>query len=142
VSEAKDSITDQSLIESALAARDHAYAPYSNYKVGCVLVAGGEVFIGANVENASYGLAICAERSAVAQAVFNGKTRFDIVVVATESSPPAAPCGMCLQTLHEFAGDPSHMRVILVNPQGERADFTLQDLFPRGFSKGQLPGHD
>ncbi len=142
MSDAGENITDQSLIERALGARDRAYAPYSNYRVGCALVADSEVFIGANVENASYGLAICAERSAVAQAVLSGKTRFDIVVVATESSPPAAPCGMCLQTLHEFAGDPSALRIILVNPQGERADFTLRDLFPRGFARDQLPGHD
>ena len=102
------------------------------------MVAGGTVFDGANVENASYGLAICAERSAVARAVFDGQTKVDTVVVATESSPPAAPCGMCLQTLHEFAGDPTSMRIILVNPDGERGDFTLAELFPRGFHKSQL----
>jgi len=135
-------VTDQSLIDRALAARDHAYAPYSNYRVGCALLAGTDVFVGANVENASYGLAICAERSAVANAVLNGMTRVDVVVVATESSPPAPPCGMCLQTLHEFAGDPAAMRIILVNPQGERSDFTLRDLFPRGFHKNQLTGRD
>lgn len=139
---AAENTTDEELIARALAARAHAYAPYSNYQVGCALVADGRVFLGANVENASYGLAICAERSAVANAVLNGMTRLDAVVVATESSPPAPPCGMCLQTLHEFAGDPAALRIILVNPQGERSDFTLQDLFPRGFDRDQLPGHD
>jgi len=138
VSSADKPIDDQSLVERALAARDRAYAPYSNYRVGCVLVAGGEVFEGANVENASYGLAICAERSAVARAVYEGQKTVDTAVIATESSPPAAPCGMCLQTLHEFAGDPAAMRMILVNPEGERGDFTLAELFPRGFHKSQL----
>jgi cytidine deaminase len=128
--------TDEQLIAAALAARDRAYAPYSSYHVGCAVLADGEVFTGANVENASYGLALCAERSATAAAINAGHRRLEVVVVATDSSPPAAPCGMCRQTLNEFARGP--MRVIVVNPAGERIDFTLAELLPAGFNGDQL----
>jgi len=128
----------ETLINRALAARDHAYAPYSEYMVGCALLAGGEIFEGANVENSSYGMTMCAERGAVANAVYSGNRNLDIVVVATASSPPAAPCGMCLQTLNEFAETPEAVRIIVVNPQGERREFNLHDLLPHGFRKHQL----
>lgn len=131
---------DDDLVQAALDARARAYAPYSSYQVGCALVADGEVFLGANVENASYGLAICAERNAVARAVLDGKRSIDVVVVATQSSPPAAPCGMCLQTLLEFSPDPARVRVILTNPAGERREFTLAALIPHGFVARQLDG--
>jgi cytidine deaminase len=131
-------LSDDDLCVRALAARDQAYAPYSNFRVGCVLVAGGALYAGANVENASYGLAICAERSAVTRAVFDGKRNIETVAIATQSSPPAPPCGMCLQTLIEFTDEPSHMRVLLCNQHGERAIYTLAALLPHGFVKRQL----
>jgi cytidine deaminase len=134
-------MTDEALIARALAARQKAYAPYSKYQVGCAVVAGDDVFEGANVENASYGMATCAERSAVVQAVLAGHRRIRVVAVATESSPPAAPCGMCLQTLNEFADDPRALRVLLANPGGERSEHTLAQLFPHGFRADQLPKH-
>lgn len=127
------------LVAAALEAQKQAYAPYSSYPVGCALVADGQVYRGANVENASYGLALCAERSAVAHAVFAGARRVEAVVVATSSAPPAAPCGMCLQTLTEFAGEPKGVRVVLVNPDGERRELTLAQLLPYGFRRDQLP---
>ncbi len=130
------------LVARAIEAQERAYAPYSGYPVGCAILAGGEIYAGANVENASYGLAICAERSAVARAVFAGARKVDAAVVVTTSSPPAAPCGMCLQTLTEFAGDPAALRVILLNPGGERRELTLAELLPHGFRRDQLgPGH-
>lgn len=129
----------QKLVELALAARKHAYAPYSDYAVGCALYAGGAIHQSANVENASYGLAVCAERGAVSRAVFAGARQVEALAVATSSSPPAAPCGMCLQTLNEFTGDPSAMRVILVNDSGERRELTLADLLPHGFRGDELP---
>jgi cytidine deaminase len=129
---------DDELVARALAARARAYAPYSGYQVGCALAAGDEVHEGANVENSSYGLSLCAERSAAARAVFAGARRIDAVAVATASSPPAAPCGMCLQTLNEFADDPAAMRVILVNPAGERRELTLVELLPHGFRRESL----
>jgi cytidine deaminase len=134
----KPGARDSELARRALAARQLAYAPYSKYLVGCAVLAGGEVFAGANVENASYGLACCAERAAVVQAVLAGHRELEAVAVATQSSPPAAPCGMCLQTLSEFTGDPAKLRVLLVNADGERRDFTLAELFPQGFRREQL----
>lgn len=130
--------SDETLVERALAARETAYAPYSSYRVGCALSAGGELFAAANVENASYGLATCAERNAVVQAVLAGHRQLEVVAVATQSSPPAAPCGLCLQTINEFADDPASVRVILVNPKRERREFTLEELFPHGFRPEQL----
>lgn len=128
---------DQLAVRAVRAAK-RAYAPYSGYLVGCALSADGVVYEGVNVENASYSLALCAERSAVASAVTGGARRIDAVAVATSSSPPAAPCGACLQTLTEFAGDPLAMRLVLVNPHGERRDLTLADCLPYGFRKDQL----
>lgn len=132
-----DELVDE-LVARALAARDNAYAPYSHYQVGCAIAAGGEQFEGANVENSSYGMTLCAERSAVANAVYHKHCELDVVVVATSSSPPAAPCGMCLQTINEFASDPKAVRIVLVNPSGERREFSLHDLLPHGFRKRQL----
>jgi cytidine deaminase len=130
---------DAQLIARALAARDAAYAPYSDYHVGCALrCADGQVFSGVNIENASYPLTLCAERAAVAQAVTAGSRALAVVVVATQSSPPAAPCGMCRQTLIEFSPDPAAVRIILVNPAGERRDLSLAELFPYPFDRGQL----
>lgn len=126
------------LAQKALDARAHAYAPYSGYSVGCALVADGKTYAGANLENASYGLAICAERSAVAHAIFDGAKNIEAVAVATTSSPPAAPCGMCLQTLFEFADAPERVQVILVNPKGERRQVSLADCLPYGFRKQEL----
>lgn len=126
------------LVERAVAARDRSYAPYSDYKVGCAVVANGHVYDGANVENASHGLTICAERTTICEAVLAGERTMDIVVVATQSSPPASPCGMCLQTMTEFCDDPDKLQIVLVNPQGERREFTLSQLLPYGFRKDQL----
>jgi cytidine deaminase len=130
--------TDMALIEQAERARERAYAPYSRYQVGAALLAGGHIYPGANIENATYGLTICAERAAVAGAVMAGVHNIEAVAVVTSSSPPAAPCGMCLQTLREFSGDPRALRVLLVNTAGERRDFTLADLLPYGFDRSQL----
>lgn len=131
---------DDALIAAARHIRDRAYAPYSSYLVGCAVRADGMVFRGANVENASYGLTLCAERVACANAVLGGERDIEAVAVVTESSPPAPPCGMCLQTLVEFSRDPGAMRLILVNLQGERRDFTLAELIPKAFTKSQLGG--
>jgi cytidine deaminase len=129
------------LVARALEARARAYAPYSCYQVGAaVLGDDGVIYQGANVENASYGLAMCAERSAVAAAVMGGARQIEAAAVATVSSPPAAPCGMCLQTLNEFAGDPGKLLILLVNPETERRELTLADCLPHGFRRDQLIG--
>jgi cytidine deaminase len=126
--------TAEALIALAMAARDNAYAPYSKFKVGCALTTeDGTTFTGANVENASYGLCACAERNAIAAAVCAGHREITAIAIATQTSPPAAPCGMCRQTINEFVSDPGKLSVVLVNPKGERRDIGFAELFPHGF---------
>ena len=130
----KEPSTNDKLILLALEARENAYAPYSKFKVGCALTTqDGTIFSGANVENASYGLCACAERNAIAAAVCAGHREIDAIAIVTQSSPPAAPCGMCRQTINEFVSDPSKLTVVLVNPEGERRDIAFTELFPYGF---------
>jgi len=124
------------LARAARAARRRAYAPYSGFRVGAAVAAGGAVHVGCNVENASYGLTLCAERVAVAAAAAAGARRLDAVAVASATSPPTPPCGMCLQTLAEFAGQELPLR--LVGSRGERVDTTLGALLPRAFTKKYL----
>ena len=124
------------LMQTALKARVRAYAPYSHYLVGAaLLLESGEVIEGVNVENASYGLCICAERSAVVTAVTQGKKDFKAMAIATSSIPAGAPCGACRQVLSEFA--PS-LQLILGNEHGEIVETTLAEIFPMQFSKEQL----
>lgn len=121
------------LVRTAREARRRAYAPYSGFQVGAAVLAGGEVFAGANVENASYGLTLCAERAAVAAAAVSGARRIDAVAVASGTEEPTPPCGMCLQTLAELAA-PS-LPVLLVGARGRRVETTLGALLPRAFGK-------
>ncbi len=131
-------VSDKQLAERALAMREHAYAPYSTFLVGCALVADGDIYAGANVENASYGACVCAERTAVNLAVISGARHIERVAVATQASPPAVPCGICLQSIREFSENPSRVRILLINPIGEWCEFTLAELLPQGFGGSQL----
>jgi cytidine deaminase len=124
------------LARAARAARRHAYAPYSGFRVGAAVRAGGAVHAGCNVENASYGLTVCAERVAVAAAVAAGARRLEAVAVASATSPPTPPCGMCLQTLAEFAG--AELPIRLVGARGDVVDTRLGELLPRAFTKDYL----
>ena len=127
---------EQRLLQAAREAASRAYAPYSRFPVGAALEAeDGRIFTGGNVENASYGLAVCAERSAVFQAVSAGCRRFTrIAIVAGTGKAPAPPCGACRQVLAEFA-DPSFecLLATLDRPDFIRR-FTLADLLPHPFS--------
>ncbi|RMH19899.1 MAG: cytidine deaminase [Acidobacteria bacterium] len=121
----------QPLYDAALEARRRAYAPYSRFRVGAaLLLADGTIASGCNVENRSYGLAICAERNAVAHAVARGQRDFRAIAVVTDVSPPAVPCGMCLETLTEFAPD---LPILVANLDGERRQLTLRQLHPMPF---------
>jgi cytidine deaminase len=122
---------ERELVAAALDARRQAYAPYSRFRVGAALrAAGGAVYIGCNVENASYGATVCAERNAVAAAVVAGERELEQLAIATGTSPAAPPCGLCRQVLGEFA---PRLRILLVNPQGEAERTRLDRLLPRGF---------
>jgi cytidine deaminase len=119
------------LIAAAVAARARSYSPHSRFAVGAaLLMEDGSIVAGCNVENRSYGLAICAERNAMAAAVARGLRRPQAAVVVTPTTPPSAPCGMCRETLREFTAD---LPILLVNPQGERVTWRLADLLPYPF---------
>jgi cytidine deaminase len=119
------------LIAAATAARARAYAPYSKFPVGAaVLMEDGSVFAGANVENGIPALSICAERTALAAATSAGKRSPRALVVITETSPPARPCGLCRQALAELAQD---LPILVVNPEGEREETSLVKLLPQPF---------
>ncbi|GAA0512448.1 cytidine deaminase [Deinococcus depolymerans] len=122
---------DPQLLEGAKAAFKQAYAPYSRFHVGAALrTTDGQVYFGANVENASYGLGRCAEQSAVQAMATAGKRDFTDIVVYSEATPPASPCGACRQVLYEFAPD---ARVVCVNQHGDIISGYVRDFLPHGF---------
>jgi cytidine deaminase len=119
---------------AACEARERAYAPYSGFRVGAAIKAKGDdrIFAGCNVENASYGATICAERSAVMSLVSQlGRRELELAVVVTEADPPSPPCGICRQVLAEFAS--GGLPVYLATPGGIRERTTLDELLPRRF---------
>src|SRR5713101_2272221 len=121
----------QRLLEAARAARQHAHAAFSNFRVGAALeTADGQIVTGCNVENATYGLTICAERVAVFKAISEGHRSFTRVAVVADTAEPTPPCGACRQILWEFGGD---LEVILANLEGEKARYQLKDLLPHPF---------
>ena len=123
------------LIEAARRAQQQAYAPYSRYRVGAAVEGSdGSVFAGCNVENASYGLVMCADRVAIGAAVAGGVREFRRVVVVSDSEPPAPPCGACRQVIFEFAPD---AEVLAVGPRSSHR-WTMRDLLPAAYSGSQL----
>lgn len=121
--------TDQQLVTQAREVAGRAYAPYSRFHVGAVLVGkDGRTFAGCNVENLSYGLTICAERNAVFAAVAEGCREFEKIVIAADTEVPASPCGACRQVLAEFNPD---LVVVLSNFRGQSETFRLSELLPR-----------
>ena len=124
------------LVAAARAARERAFAPYSHFKVGAALqTPDGTIITGCNVENASYGLTICAERVAVVKALSEGHRVFTRIAVVTDTEAPTSPCGACRQVLWEFAPD---LEVVLANLQSVTAVTDLRDLLPLAFNSQLL----
>lgn len=132
-------IDEAALVAAASAARDSAYAPYSQFRVGCALLAAdGRVFTGANIENAAYGSTICAERVAMPAAVVEGAREFLALAVVGDGDGPCTPCGACRQVLFEFAPD---LLVLAGGGDGEVARYRLgEQLLPDGFGPLRLGG--
>ncbi len=121
---------------AALAARENAHAPYSKFRVGAALEdRSGRVHTGCNVENATYGLTLCAERVAVFKAISEGARQFRRIAIAADTETLTPPCGACRQILWEFCGD---IEIALVNPHGKSETLRLKELFPRAFDASFL----
>ena len=119
------------LLKAALDAREKAHAPFSQFKVGAAIEDdSGRVHTGCNIENATYGLTLCAERVAVFKAISEGARKFRRVAVAADTDTLTPPCGACRQILWEFCGD---VEVVLVNLQGKTETMQMSELFPRPF---------
>jgi cytidine deaminase len=128
--------TSEALVASARAARERALADYSGFKVGAALeTADGTIVTGCNIENATYGLTICAERVAVFKALSEGHRQFRRIAVVADTQSPTPPCGPCRQILWEFAGD---LEVILANVTAVTATYRLSDLLPHPFDRRLL----
>lgn len=129
-------MTEQELKRNAIEMLDRAYVPYSHFPVGAALECeDGAVFTGCNIENASYGLTICAERTAAFKAVSEGHRRFKRIVIAGLSDDYCYPCGACRQVLYEFGPD---MEVICLNKNGDAKSMNIRELLPCGFDLSWL----
>lgn len=124
------------LLSAAVAAREHAHAPFSKFRVGAALEdESGRIHTGCNVENATYGLTVCAERVAVFKAVSEGIRKFRRIAVAADTEELTPPCGACRQILWEFCGD---IEILLGNPSGKTETLRLKEIFPRAFDASFL----
>lgn len=122
---------DKDLWTQAVEARQNAYAPYSGFAVGAaVKTAGGNIYRGCNVENASYGLSCCAERCVVFQAVAAGEKDLEEICIVADTPEPVSPCGACRQVLAEF----KIKKIVLANIRGNHREYTLEELLPYGFT--------
>lgn len=123
-------MTDEELIDIARQYREHSYSPYSRFKVGAaVLTAGGKVYGGCNIENSSYGLTNCAERTAIFKAVSEGEREFEALAVIADTAGPCSPCGGCRQVMADFRIP----RIIMANLRGEVKTVSLAELLPFAF---------
>lgn len=126
----------EALLIAAKQARENAHAPYSNFRVGAaVRASSGRIFGGCNIENASYGLTLCAERVAIFKALSDGERNFEAMAVVTDADSLTPPCGACRQIIWEFCGD---VPVFLANLQGKREALKMSDLLPRPFDNSSF----
>lgn len=127
----------EELISIALKARDNAYAPYSNFKVGAsVLMEDGKVYSGCNIENASYGATNCAERTAIFKAVSEGSKKVKSIAIVGDLNEYTYPCGICRQVINEFACE--DMKIIIAKNKDEYLIKTIEEIFPGAFSREAL----
>lgn len=131
-------IEPDKLISAARAARENAFAPFSGFRVGAALLSkDGEIFTGCNVESATYGLTMCAERVAIFKAVSEGVSEFESIAVVTGADRLTPPCGACRQVIWEMCGN---VKVFLANLEGLRETFEMKDLLPEAFDRSYLSG--
>lgn len=131
--------SEQKIIEEAQRMRDHAYAPYSHFKVGCaVITKNGNIYSGANIENASFSLTCCAERVAIFSAVADGNQEFSSIAIATYDKNVITPCGACRQVMAEFF--PKDISIHLINGDNDRKTITFEDIFPNPFDPASKIG--
>ena len=129
-------MSDEKLMELALAAREGSYSPYSHFRVGAALLcADGSIYTGCNIENAAFTPGICAERTAIAKAVSEGHRSFRRIAIAGRCEQLCVPCGTCRQVMMEFAPD---LTVICLNGKGESKRFALKELLPESFGPEYL----
>ncbi|GIN96322.1 cytidine deaminase [Siminovitchia terrae] len=127
----------EQLMKEAVRAKEKAYAPYSNFPVGAALLTkDGTIYHGCNIENASYGLTNCAERTVIFKALSEGDKAFEMLVVTANTDRPVPPCGACRQVIAEHCSQ--DMKVILTNSKGDVQEFTVGDLLPFAFSAGDM----
>lgn len=135
--ERKNTLDTNQLIAEAKKAREKAYVPYSNFKVGAALLAeNGTIYHGCNIENAAYSMCVCAERTAIFQAVAEGNRAFRALAVTADTDGPVSPCGACRQVIAELC--PPHMEIYLTNLQGNVKKVTIEQLLPGAFTAEDL----
>lgn len=120
------------LFKVANEAKENAYAPYSNFKVGAALLSKtGNIYSGCNIENASYSLTCCAERVAIFKAISQGETEFDTFIITSNTKAPIAPCGACRQVMNEFFDE--NVTIVLTNQTNKRKELSIKQLLPYAF---------
>mgnify|MGYP000730372142 FL=1 len=128
----------EQLIKAAIEAKEHAYAPYSNFRVGAALLTkGGKVYQGCNIENAAYSPTNCAERTAFFKAVYEGEREFEAIAINGDGDDYLFPCGVCRQVMAEFC-DPDTFLIYVSKKNGAYQKYTLAELFPGAFTKDDI----
>lgn len=129
---------DQKLVQMAMEAKEHAYVPYSHFRVGAALLTKeGKIYQGCNIENAGYTPTNCAERTAFFKAVYEGERQFEAIAVNGDADDYLYPCGVCRQVMAEFC-DPKTFRILVSNKNGDYKAFTLAELLPGAFTPKEL----